>query len=171
MKIAKTETRHSRVLKTFCTFDVEDVEPIGQNTWIDTGKLMRPNCATGRLNCSAPSTGTSTGATTNDQEDRAVADGDPYLRRDAAALYIDGKLRTAQHSVDELALELLGVTVVCDPAFMQGQTRWSGVAKTLDEVCRYRQTRERLAVEAARLREQAAALISKAEELEKGPIR
>jgi hypothetical protein len=89
---------------------------------------------------------------------------------DAAALYIDGRLHTAQHNVDELALELLGVTVVDDSAFMQGQTKWSGVAQTLDDVRRFREARLRLATRAAELREQAASLISKAEELEKGPM-
>lgn len=87
---------------------------------------------------------------------------------DAAALYIDGKLHTAHHDVNELVLELLGVTVVDDPAFMQGQIEWSGVAKTLDEVKAYAKARDEQLSKARGMRDEAQALIAMAEDLEKG---
>lgn len=87
---------------------------------------------------------------------------------DAAALYIDGKLHTAQHDVNELVLELLGVTVVYDPAFMQGQTKWSGVAPTLDAVNAYAKARTEQLAEAQRLREAAAQMLADAKALEEG---
>jgi hypothetical protein len=87
---------------------------------------------------------------------------------DAAALYIDGKLHAAQHDVNELVLELLGVTVVDDPAFMQGQTKWSGVAKTLDDVKAYAKARDERLDKARGMREEAVALLKMAEELEAG---
>lgn len=86
---------------------------------------------------------------------------------DWAALYVDGKLDRVgdAYLADERVRELLGVTYVVDDSFMRGQTSRDGVAKTLDEVEEYRTARQLAIQEAERLREEAAALIAKADEL------
>lgn len=86
---------------------------------------------------------------------------------DWAALYKDGKLDRVGDSylAEERVLELLGVTVVHDDAFMRGQSHRDGVAQTLDEVAEYereRDERKKLAdekfAEAERLYAEARAL-------------
>jgi hypothetical protein len=90
-----------------------------------------------------------------------------YHYEDAEALYIDGELHTAQHSVEELVYELLGVELVYDSAFMKGQTSWAGVADTIDEVNAYAEARQAKLDEVARLRSEAAAALKRASELER----
>lgn len=45
MKITKVDLTHTKVLRTACRFDVEDVEPISQTAW-GNGRLMRPRQVT-----------------------------------------------------------------------------------------------------------------------------
>lgn len=77
-----------------------------------------------------------------------------------AALYGDGKLITVGDAdvAEEEALELCGVTIVRDNAFMRGQDHRDGVAQTLEEVAEYSDQR------AARLAD-AAAKFAEAERL------
>lgn len=62
-----------------------------------------------------------------------------HYASDWAALYKDGKLVRVGDSylAEERALELLGVEIVHNDAFMRGQSRKDGVAQTLDEVDEY----------------------------------
>ena len=85
-----------------------------------------------------------------------------------AALYLKGELVTVgvSYNAEERAFQLLDVTTVHDDAFMRGQNQRDGVARTLAEVTEYRTAREQRAAEAARLREEAAALLSQAKALE-----
>jgi hypothetical protein len=89
---------------------------------------------------------------------------------DWAALYVDGELDPGtvgdSYHAEHRVFELLGVTQVHDDAFMRGQTQVAGVAKTLDEVGEYRRQRDTDRQEAARLKEEAAALLARAKELE-----
>lgn len=86
-----------------------------------------------------------------------------------AALYVDGKLDCVgdAYNTEERAFEVLGVRVVQDDAFMRGQDQRSGVAPTLNAVHEYAGARFARQEEAARLRTQAAELITRANELEK----
>jgi DNA-binding CsgD family transcriptional regulator len=83
-----------------------------------------------------------------------------------AALYVDGVLEVDtvgdNYHAEERAFELLGVKQVQDSPFMRGQKQRDGVARTLDEVTAYREQRDAAKAEAARLREQAAELLSRA---------
>ena len=81
-----------------------------------------------------------------------------------AALYVDGKLKTVGDSylAEEMALNLLGVKIVQDDAYMRGQNQRDGVAKTLDEVHEYRVKRDAALARAAELRAQAAELEAQA---------
>lgn len=85
-----------------------------------------------------------------------------------AALYVDGKLETVgdSHNAEEQAMALAGIVTVHDSAFMRGQKYREGVAKTLEEVTEFRDKRDRVLAEAARLRLQAAELEALAKELE-----
>lgn len=85
-----------------------------------------------------------------------------------AALYVDGKLNRVGdiHNTEERAFELLGVRQVQDDAFMRGQSQRAGVATTVNEVDEYREWRDNGIAEAARLREEAAALLARATELD-----
>jgi hypothetical protein len=87
-----------------------------------------------------------------------------------AALYVDGNLNTVGDSylAEEWALELCGVTIVQDPAFMRGQTAASGVAQTLADVAAYARDREARQADADRLRAEAARLLAEANTLD-GP--
>lgn len=91
---------------------------------------------------------------------------------DWAALYVDGELDRVGDSylAEEKAFELLGVKVVKDDAFMRGQTRSDGVARTLSDVEAYRVQREEAKATAARLREEAARLAAEADRLERGEV-
>ena len=93
-----------------------------------------------------------------------------HYANDWAALYIDGTLDPdtvgdAYHA-EEKAFELLGVKQVRDDAFMRGQSQRTGVAPTLDAVDEYRWQRDGAREEAARLRQEADALLARARELE-----
>lgn len=85
-----------------------------------------------------------------------------------AALYKDGDLvRVGDTSATESkALEMLGVVIVDDDAFMRGQNYREGVAQTLAEVEEYRERREFHRELAAEKRAQAAQLLADAEHLE-----
>lgn len=92
---------------------------------------------------------------------------------DWAALYSNGNLVATGHTVHEEALQMLGVTVVQDDAFMRGGngTGRHGtppVAKTLDEVHEYAKERLVRKARAQRLREQAADLVAEALTLDPG---
>lgn len=91
-----------------------------------------------------------------------------YTDGDWAALYIDGKLERVGDSylAEERVFEILGVTIVRDPAFMRGQDYRDGVAQTLAEVAKYRELRDTNVRRAAELREQAAALETEARRLD-----
>lgn len=84
-----------------------------------------------------------------------------------AALYVDGKLDRVGDSylAEERAFELLGVKVVQDDAFLQGQDQAAGVAKTLDELYVYTDDRDRRKAHAERLRTEAANLLTQADQL------
>lgn len=86
-----------------------------------------------------------------------------------AALYVDGKLDRVgdAYLADERALELCGVKVVQDNAFMRGQNQRSGVAQTLTEVEEYADDRARRLTEAADLERQATELQARAVELKR----
>jgi hypothetical protein len=86
-----------------------------------------------------------------------------------AALYVDGKLDRVGdvHLANERALELLGVYLVPDDAFMRGQAQLDRVAETLEEVQEYADYRARCLAEAEELERQAAELSARAKELKK----
>ncbi len=90
---------------------------------------------------------------------------------DWAALYVDGVLDPQSvgdsYIAEEMALARFGVTQVHDSAFLRGQTKREGVAKTLEEVEAYRVAREERLQRAQARRTQAALLIEEAEALEK----
>jgi hypothetical protein len=85
-----------------------------------------------------------------------------------AALYIDGDLDRVgdAYLAEEKAFDLLGVKIVRDGAFLRGQTSAAGCAQTLDELGAYRDQRDAAQAEAARLREDAAALLARAADLD-----
>lgn len=85
-----------------------------------------------------------------------------------AALYVKGKLDEVgdAYVAEERAFALLGVTVVSDDAFMRGQNKQDGVAKTLAEVEAYRSSREASTAKAEELRALAAALRAEADAIE-----
>jgi hypothetical protein len=87
--------------------------------------------------------------------------------REWAALYVDGQLDGVGDAYvrEERAFELCGVQQVKDNAFLRGQDRRDGVAKTLAEVAEYRRARDDRA--AARKREEAARLLAEADEIER----
>lgn len=88
-----------------------------------------------------------------------------------AALYVDGKLHSDPgdaYRVEEEAFALVGIRQVQDDAFMRGQDRREGVARTLDEVNEYRWQRDNRRSEAKRLRDEAARLTAEAALLEGG---
>jgi len=85
-----------------------------------------------------------------------------------AALYVDGNLERIGDSylAEELAFEILGVTIVRDASFMRGQSQADGVARTLDDVAAYRAQRDEKWATAEQLRAEAARLLAEAKELE-----
>jgi hypothetical protein len=94
-----------------------------------------------------------------------------------SALYVDGKLdRVGDHYLaEERVMELSGVTIVQDDAFLRGGDgvdRGDGktVAQTLDEVNAYAAERSERQARAKRLRERAADLVHKASLIEKGEV-
>lgn len=96
-----------------------------------------------------------------------------YEGDDWAALYQDGVLirdtvGDRYHAVDR-ALDLCGVEVIQDEAFMRGQNGREGVAQTIAEVEAYKAERDAKAAQAAILRADAATLIARAKELDGGP--
>lgn len=85
-----------------------------------------------------------------------------------AALYVDGTLDRVgdAYLAEERALELCGVTIVQDDAFMRGQKHRDGVAKTLTEVEGFRSQRDaNLEIAAAKV-EQARQLIAEVSALD-----
>ncbi len=90
-----------------------------------------------------------------------------YEADEWSALYVDGKLERVGDSyyVEEKAFELAGVTVIQDDAFMRGQDRREGVAKSLDEIIVFKSQRDLDQKRANELREQAAELLAKADAL------
>lgn len=92
-----------------------------------------------------------------------------YSESDWAGLYHQGKLvyQGHEYQIHEKLTEMLGVVEVHDDAFMMGQQRKEGVAQTLDAVEDYKLRREDRREAASRLREEAAAMVAKAVELEK----
>lgn len=86
-----------------------------------------------------------------------------------AALYKDGLLVRVgdAYRTEEEAFAILGVTIVQDNAFMRGQGKADGVAKTLDEVHEYSEQRRLNQTRAADMREQAQCLLAEAVNLEK----
>ncbi len=82
------------------------------------------------------------------------------------ALYVEGELKCIgpQADVLEKAIRLLGIKQVFDPDFMQGQETYQGAARTLEQIKSYKAEKNR--DEANELREQAAELLRKANELE-----
>lgn len=91
-----------------------------------------------------------------------------YNSGDWAALYIDGKLERVGDSylAEQRALQILGVIIVQDDAFMRGQNQSAGVAQTLAEVTEYREQRDANVRRATELREQAKALEAEARRLD-----
>lgn len=89
---------------------------------------------------------------------------------DWAALYIDGALDPTTvgdaYIAEEKALRMCGVEIVQSDDWMRGQDQRVGVAKTLDEIEEYRIDREAREARAAELREQAAALLAEAKDLD-----
>lgn len=85
-----------------------------------------------------------------------------------SALYVDGKLvRVGDHyGVDEEAMERAGIKCESTDDFMRGGRTRADVASTLSEVEEYRSRRTLAVSQAAKLRAQAADLISRAEQLE-----
>lgn len=86
-----------------------------------------------------------------------------------AALYVDGNLRQVgdAHVAEEIAFDLLGVTVVRDNAFLMGGATREDVAKTSQEVHEFRARREELYAQAEQLRQRAAELRAEAERIER----
>lgn len=87
-----------------------------------------------------------------------------------AALYVDGKLEQVGDAdlANERALEMLGVTLVHDDAFMRGQSQRVGVAQTLDAVKAFSEYRQDARTRAQQLRMQADQLTAQAKALEAG---
>ena len=85
-----------------------------------------------------------------------------------AALYVDGRLDRVGDSylADERAMEILGVEIVQDNAFLRGQSTREGVAQTLPEVAAYQRERAERLARARELRLSAAEAITEAERLE-----
>lgn len=89
---------------------------------------------------------------------------------DAAATYVRGQLVECHHppEVRERLINLLGVRMVQDGAFMKGQSSWGGAAQTLEEAEAFAVDRELKAQRAAALREQAAVMIAEADRIAGG---
>lgn len=87
-----------------------------------------------------------------------------------AALYVHGVLVEVGDSyhAEERAFEITGVKIVNDSAFMQGQDQREGVAKTLDEVKAYAESRDARKAQAQALRDEAASLEAEARRIEAG---
>lgn len=87
---------------------------------------------------------------------------------DAAAVYVDGKLKDSHHPAEmtELVLRLVGIRVIQDNSFMMGQDSWAGVAPSINHAAKFAVSLREKADRAKRLRDQAAALIAEADELE-----
>jgi len=85
-----------------------------------------------------------------------------------AALYLDGQLTLLgdAYAAEQRALDLAGVTLVFDDAFMRGQDRATGVAPTLADIATYRTKRDADEAEANRLRRKAERLAERAAQLE-----
>lgn len=87
-----------------------------------------------------------------------------------AALYVNGKLSTygdRENPVDR-ALQLAGVTLVQDDAFLLGGDGADGVAKTLAEIDDFRYRRDQRRRVAQQKRQEAARLLAQAAEIEAG---
>jgi len=90
---------------------------------------------------------------------------------DWSALYVDGVLDCTGHDVTERALDLAGVPVVDDDAFLQGGNG-SGrhgtppVAPTLGHISAYRADRDQRRADADKLRESARKLLAQADALD-----
>lgn len=86
---------------------------------------------------------------------------------DWAALYVDGQLDRVGDSylAEERVMELIGVTVVHDNAFMRGQHKRDGVAPTVEEVEQFRAQRETNRRTADELEAQAKELLEDAARL------
>lgn len=84
-----------------------------------------------------------------------------------AALYVDGQMETVgdAYVAEEHAFDLAGVAIVRDDAFLRGQDTRDGAAQTLDEVTAYRRQRDAARSEAELLRQQAQALLDRAEQI------
>ncbi len=91
------------------------------------------------------------------------------VAEETVALYVDGVLTCIgpQPEVVSKAIGLLGIEQRFDPDFMKGQEQYVGAAKTLDEIREYKSVAH--ADEAEALRDQAAELLRRANELEGNP--
>lgn len=90
---------------------------------------------------------------------------------DWAAVYLDGRLIRVgdAYLADEWLRAHFGVTTVQDDAFLRGQTSREGVAKTLDEVRDYAQSRQERLDRAAALRAEAQRLEDEAQQISETP--
>lgn len=88
---------------------------------------------------------------------------------DAAALYVDGERVVVGHYESTLrrTIELLGVEVVHDNAFMRGGSKWSDSAPTLTAVNEFRVWRDEQIATVQRLRAEGQALFKQARILAK----
>lgn len=86
-----------------------------------------------------------------------------------AALYVDGELDIVgdAYLTEHRAWTIAGVKVVHDRAFMRGQNKASGVARTVAEIDLYKTDLDARIISAQKLREQAANLVAQAESLER----
>ena len=85
-----------------------------------------------------------------------------------SAVYLDGKLvhgPADSYLADEWIREHFGVATVQDDAFMRGQNRADGVARTLAEVEEYRRERDARLARAIELRAEADRLTAEAARL------
>lgn len=91
-----------------------------------------------------------------------------HYEEEWAALYVDGRLDRVgdAYLAEERALELCGVKIVHDDAFLKGQEKAAGCAQTLDELYAYVNDRDRKRVMAEQMRTEAANLIAQAKRLE-----
>jgi len=85
---------------------------------------------------------------------------------DGEALYVDGKLVTADHDVTEKALEVLGAETRHDVDFLHGEHAWNAAFDTLEEVEAYEADLAANKIRAESLRVQAAELLARADQLE-----
>jgi len=85
-----------------------------------------------------------------------------------SALYVNGKLAHVgdHYGTDEEAMRLAGIECESTDDFMRGGHTRADVAATLSEVEEYRSRRTLATRQAAKLRAQAADLITRAEQLE-----